>query len=68
VYATGKFAPRLLKMLKNGLDAQQFTRLEEIKDAVKAGTVDDSMRAELRTLASTALATSQSSDEAPEDT
>jgi len=50
------------------LDAEQFTRLEEIKDAVKAGTVDDSMREELRTLASTALATSQSSDEAQEDT
>jgi hypothetical protein len=51
LYATGKFAPRLLKFLKDDLDGERFKRLDEIKEAVKAGTMDDTMRKELRSLA-----------------
>jgi hypothetical protein len=55
LYATGKFAPRILKLLKADLDAVQFKRMEEIKEAVKAGSVDESMRGELRTMAQSAI-------------
>jgi len=48
VYATGKFAPRLLKLLKGDLDAGLFKRLEEVKEAVKAGTINDVMRTDMR--------------------
>lgn len=39
VYATGKFAPRLLKQLKTVLDAEQYAQLEAWKEAAKAGTL-----------------------------
>jgi hypothetical protein len=55
LYATGKFAPRLLKSLKDELSAEQVKRLEEIKEAVKAGTMDDVMREELRVLGKAAV-------------
>lgn len=38
VYATGKFAPRLLKSLKGNLDKGEYRQLEAWKDIVKAGT------------------------------
>jgi hypothetical protein len=55
LYVTGKFAPRLLKLLKADLDAAQFKRLEEIKEAVKAGTVDEGMREEMRMMVKDAI-------------
>lgn len=39
VYATGKFAPKLLKQLKTVLDAEQYAQLEAWKEAAKAGTL-----------------------------
>jgi hypothetical protein len=39
VYATGKFAPKLLKQLKTVLDAEQYAQLEVWKEAAKAGTL-----------------------------
>ncbi|KAF2265386.1 hypothetical protein CC78DRAFT_615946 [Lojkania enalia] len=39
VYATGKFAPKLMKQLKSSLDAEQYAQLEKWKEAAKAGTL-----------------------------
>lgn len=39
VYATGKFAPKILKQLKSALDAEQYAQLEVWKEAAKAGTL-----------------------------
>ena len=39
VYATGKFAPKLLKQLKTVLDAEQYAQLEAWKEVAKAGTL-----------------------------
>ncbi|KAF2626004.1 hypothetical protein BU25DRAFT_396179 [Macroventuria anomochaeta] len=39
VYATGKFAPKLLKQLRAILDAEQYARLEAWKEAARAGTL-----------------------------
>jgi hypothetical protein len=39
VYATGKFAPKLLKQLKSKLDTDQYAQLEAWKEAAKAGTL-----------------------------
>jgi hypothetical protein len=39
VYATGKFAPKLLKQLKGSLDADEFAQMEAWKEAAKAGTL-----------------------------
>ncbi|OCK79510.1 hypothetical protein K432DRAFT_426459 [Lepidopterella palustris CBS 459.81] len=36
VYATGKFAPKLMKLLKASLGSNEYERLEGWKDAVKA--------------------------------
>ncbi|KAF2436689.1 hypothetical protein EJ08DRAFT_157081 [Tothia fuscella] len=56
LYATGKYAPRLLKFLKDDLEAGLVAKLEEIKEAVKAGKVDDAMREHLRSIAKDAIA------------
>jgi hypothetical protein len=49
VYATGKFAPKLMKLLKLSLSEEQYGQLEKWKDAAKAGAVTaedkDGMRA-----------------------
>lgn len=39
VYATGKFAPKLLKQLKAVLDAETYAQLEAWKEAARAGTL-----------------------------
>ncbi|KZM20508.1 uncharacterized protein EKO05_0004535 [Ascochyta rabiei] len=39
LYATGKFAPKLLKQLKSTLDAGQYELLEAWKESAKAGTL-----------------------------
>ncbi|KAK7513331.1 uncharacterized protein IWZ02DRAFT_78993 [Phyllosticta citriasiana] len=50
VYATGKFAPKLLKLLKGALDEGVYEKLEGFKDKVKQGTLNDTGRVELRKL------------------
>ena len=55
VYATGKFAPRLLRLLKTCVDQELYTALEKLKDAVKGGSITDEDRKELRTIAGDAL-------------
>ncbi|KAF2146249.1 uncharacterized protein K452DRAFT_283525 [Aplosporella prunicola CBS 121167] len=56
VYATGKFAPKLLKMLKAaGLEEDVGAKLERLKEAVKAGKVSDAERGEMRALASSGV-------------
>ncbi|KAF4541391.1 Purine biosynthesis protein purh [Lasiodiplodia theobromae] len=56
VYATGKFAPKLLKLLSKGagdggLGEEQVARLEALKDAVKEGSAGDAEKAEMRKMA-----------------
>ncbi|TID17553.1 hypothetical protein E6O75_ATG08299 [Venturia nashicola] len=51
IYATGKFAPKLLKVIKEDLDEGLYKRLEEIKELVKLGKVDKTVRVEMRELA-----------------
>ena len=55
VYATGKFAPRLLKLLKPTLDEDAYARLEELKDAVKASKVTEEDKKEMRKIAADVL-------------
>jgi hypothetical protein len=55
VYATGKFAPRLLKVLKPDLDEEHYKNLERLKEAVKAGNVKEEDRSEMREIAARAL-------------
>ncbi|KIW07828.1 uncharacterized protein PV09_01746 [Verruconis gallopava] len=50
VYATGKFAPRLLKLLKSDLSDEQYSHLEKLKHLIKSGNVNDDDRAEIRKL------------------
>ena len=51
IYATGKFAPKLLKHLKTVLDAEQYVQLETWKEAAKAGTLDARDREAMKTMA-----------------
>jgi hypothetical protein len=41
VYATGKFAPKLLKLLKGRIDEETYTKLDMWKEAAKAGTLSE---------------------------
>ncbi|KAK8176335.1 hypothetical protein BC567DRAFT_249520 [Phyllosticta citribraziliensis] len=50
VYATGKLAPKLLKLLKGALEAGVYERLEGFKDMVKQGALGEAERVELRKL------------------
>lgn len=51
VYATGKFAPKLLKLLKSTLSAEQYERLEHWKEQAKAGTLTAEDREDMRQMA-----------------
>jgi hypothetical protein len=57
VYATGKFAPRLLKVVRGefGEGEEVLERVEEIKDVVKKGEVDGEVRKEMRAIAGKVL-------------
>jgi len=55
VYATGKYAPRLLKLLKPTLVQELTQQLEQWKEAVKGGAVTHEMRADMRKLAGESL-------------
>jgi hypothetical protein len=51
IYATGKFAPKILKMLKPALSSEDGEWLDQVKDSVKAGTTTDEMKSKMRTMA-----------------
>jgi hypothetical protein len=55
VYATGKFAPKLLKAIKGELEEEVYKRVEEIKELVKLGKVDEATRVEMRETAANAV-------------
>ncbi|KAF2679452.1 hypothetical protein K458DRAFT_422269, partial [Lentithecium fluviatile CBS 122367] len=48
VYATGKFAPKLLKQLKSKLSAEEYERLENWKELAKSGALSTSDKAVMR--------------------
>lgn len=48
VYATGKFAPKLLKQLKRVLKPEQHAQLEAWKEAAKAGTLTAQDRGDMQ--------------------
>jgi uncharacterized protein (UPF0147 family) len=50
VYATGKFAPKLLKQLKTVLDSEQYAKLEAWKEAAKTGTLSADDRDAMKTI------------------
>ncbi|KAF2197681.1 hypothetical protein GQ43DRAFT_195286 [Delitschia confertaspora ATCC 74209] len=39
VYATGKFAPKLMKLLKQGMKSEDYEKLEKWKDLAKTGSL-----------------------------
>lgn len=51
VYATGKFAPKLMKLLKDRIDDETYEKLEAWKEGVKKGSLTADDREELRNLA-----------------
>jgi len=51
VYATGKFAPKLLKQLKAVLEAEQYGLVEKWKEAAKSSTLTAEDRAEMKKMA-----------------
>ena len=51
VYATGKFAPKLLKQLKPVVGAEQYAALEKWKDAAKSGSLNADDREEMKKMA-----------------
>jgi hypothetical protein len=55
LYATGKYAPRLMKALKHTMDSEQAQWLEQVKDAIKAGDVTEEMKEKMRKMASEAI-------------
>ncbi|GME27880.1 Purine biosynthesis protein purh [Neofusicoccum parvum] len=57
VYATGKYAPKILKLLKGdsgGLEEEVLARLETLKEMVKAGGVGGGEKEEMRKMAAEA--------------
>jgi hypothetical protein len=51
VYATGKYAPKLLKQLKLSLDAERYEQLEDWKEKAKAGTLSTEDKENMKSLA-----------------
>ena len=51
VYATGKFAPKLLKQLKGKLDKEQYDKVEGWKEAAKTNTLSAEDRADMVSMA-----------------
>jgi hypothetical protein len=47
VYATGKFAPRLLKLMKEGLGEDVYGKVEGWKEAAKSGTLTAEDKADM---------------------
>ncbi|KAF2797739.1 hypothetical protein K505DRAFT_372226 [Melanomma pulvis-pyrius CBS 109.77] len=51
VYATGKFAPKLLKQLKSVLSTERYEQLEGWKELAKAGTLTSEDKEDMKRLA-----------------
>lgn len=51
VYATGKFAPKLLKQLKSVLQSEEYEQVEGWKEAAKSGTLSADDRAAMGKMA-----------------
>ncbi|KAF2803031.1 uncharacterized protein BDZ99DRAFT_576574 [Mytilinidion resinicola] len=51
VYVTGKFAPKLMKLLKESMSGEEYEQLDKWKDAVKAGSLTAEDKAQMRALA-----------------
>ncbi|KAF2460663.1 hypothetical protein BDY21DRAFT_170935 [Lineolata rhizophorae] len=51
VYATGQFVPKLLKVLKKSMDNEKYERLDALKEAVKAGSLQSDAWAEMKKIA-----------------
>jgi hypothetical protein len=51
VYATGKFAPKLLKQLKAVLPAEQYEKVEKWKEAAKTSSLSAEDRADMKSMA-----------------
>jgi hypothetical protein len=51
VYATGKFAPKLMKQLKPSVKLEDYERLEKWKDLAKAGTLTSEDKEQMRAMA-----------------
>lgn len=55
VYATGKYAPKLMKMLKEKVSEEDMGRLEAWKEGAKTGRVGAEGRAGIRGMAEGAI-------------
>lgn len=51
VYATGKFAPKLMRLLKGRVSEEVYGRLERLKEGVKSGKAGREEREEIKELA-----------------
>ncbi|EON66206.1 hypothetical protein W97_05599 [Coniosporium apollinis CBS 100218] len=51
VYATGKFAPKLMRLLKGRVSEEVYGRLERLKEGVKSGKAGREEREEMKELA-----------------
>lgn len=51
VYATGKYAPKLLKMLKSKLAEDEYEMLEKWKEGAKKGALGKEEREDMRSMA-----------------
>jgi hypothetical protein len=47
VYATGKFAPKLLKELKGKMESEQYGQVEKWKEAAKTSSLTAEDRADM---------------------
>ena len=54
IYATGRFAPKLMKQFASSLDASDYEWLKKTRDAVRTGTLTAEDKAKMRNLASEA--------------
>jgi hypothetical protein len=53
IYATGKFAPKLMKLLKVNLEQELYEQLEKWKEAAKAGSLSAEDRENMKKIAET---------------
>lgn len=51
VYATGKFAPKLMKLVREKVSAEEYAVLEEWKEGAKKGELEEEDREQMRAMA-----------------
>ncbi|KAH7079373.1 hypothetical protein BKA63DRAFT_265568 [Paraphoma chrysanthemicola] len=51
VYATGKYAPKVLKLLKGKMEADEYEKVEKWKEGAKTGTLSGEDREGMRSMA-----------------